>query len=265
LNLAPRFSTFDIPLEDGFHLLVNRLIELLEAISEATDIERITGTVRYRATKLLLDMATSFLLFQRHYESTYRGRATRLATLASTMAVAPIPLNRFAEQVWLATRYKLGGSRRSPIDSTEDLLTLIGDVHSLWNWELERLTGANSGPRDDDLMGRWLSKQNMVERIRGWASLAKRHGMLASVKSLPRWIRQVPKGSPRRLIYAVASEEFFALPALLAGGECDDDVWRQQLHQRLPVISGSRTFSSWRHAVKAIAWNYHHFLEPTRS
>jgi len=264
LDLATRFPASDIPLEDAFYLLVNRLIELLEAVCEADHIDPLTESARYRAAKLLLDMATSFLVFQRQYESTYRGRAARLPGLVATAAPAPIPLNRFAEQVRLTTKYKLGESQRLPITTADDLLVLIEDVHSLWAWELGRLTNADAGASDDELIKRWLTKQGRVQRIRGWASLAKRHGMLASVKSLPRWINQAPKGSPRRLIYAAASEQFFALPALLAGNARDDSVWRQS-HQQLPVIGNSRALSSWRDAAKAVAWNYHHFLESTRS
>ncbi len=264
LDLAPRFSASDIPLEDAFHLLMNRLIELLEAVCEADQIEPLTETARYRAAKLLLDMATSFLVFQRQYESTYLGRAARLLALAATAACVPIPLNRFAEQVRLTTKYKLGESQWLPITTADDLLVLIEDVHSLWAWELERLTDADAGTSDDELIKRWLAKQDRVQRIRGWASLAKRHGMLASVKSLPRWINQAPKGSPRRLIYASASEQFFALSALLASDERDDGVWRQS-YQQLPVTGDSRALSSWRDAAKVVAWNYHHFLESTRS
>jgi len=266
LELIPSFSASDIPFEDAFRTLLNRLIELLEAICEAKRLEPLMEIVRYRAAKLLLDMAASFLIFERQYQPTYRGRGARLAQLAAAAATAPIPLNRFAEQVCRASQYKLGESQRSPIETGQDLLKLIDDVHSLWVWELERLVAANTGLSDRELLRRWLREQGVVERLHGWASLAKRHGMLASVSSLAYWIGKVFRGSPRRLIYAAASELFFALPTAI-----DPDAPVREMqgwskpHWRLPVMDGAAKTRCWRDYARAVARNYHCFLESARS
>jgi hypothetical protein len=266
LELIPAFSIGDIPFEDAFRTLLNRLIELLEAVCEAKCLEPLPETVRYRAAKLILDMASSFLIFNRQYRSTYRGRANRLQELAAAGATGPIPMKRFAEQVCLTTKYKLGESQRSPVQTANDLLDLTCEVHPLWSWELERLVGAGNRLSDAELLRRWLREQSFLERIRGWISLVKRHGMLASVKLLPRWIPEAFNGSPRRLIYAAASELFFALPALLESGDStvNGPRWAQP-HWKLPVTSHLQGGESWRGFGYGIAWNYHHFLESTTS
>jgi hypothetical protein len=265
LDLIPRFSPSDIPFEDGFRILLNRLIELLEVVCEAKCIDSLTERVRYRAIKLLLDMATSLLVFERQYESTYRGRATRVAQLVETAGAAPIR-RQLAEQVRIATKYKLGESQRSPIQTGKDLLSLVDEVHSVWSWELRRLLGARIGLSDGELLRRWVREQGAIERLRGWGSLAKRYGMRASVKLFPRWIKEALEGSPRRLIYAAGSELFFALPALLdpARRLAGTQGWSQP-RWRLPVMSDSPGACSWRRFGCTVGWNYHHFLESTRS
>jgi hypothetical protein len=268
LNLVPSFSSADIPLEDGFCLLVNRMIELLEALCESRAGEQPTDTVRYRALKLWLDMATSFLLFQGRYEPSYRARATRLAELASASVSGPFPLSRFAERVSVATAFKLGESHRFPVKQTADLISLTEDTHSLWRWELRRLTGSNPNASDDELLRRWIGDQEIIARMRGWASVAKRYGTSGSLASLLRWIRQALGGSPRRLLYGTASELFFALPALLGGAKCDSESCWNELRLQLPIMSGSEDASqtcAWHRLGRAIAWNYHQFLEFTRS
>ncbi len=300
LSLAPGFAIADIPLEDGFRLLVNRIIELLEAVCESESPRSISDAVRYRAMKLWLDMATSFLLFQGQYESTYRRRAERLAQITLRAEArdngsidAPIPLSRFNEQVSLATDYKLGKAdriaglaARRRAGGEDELAGLINDAHSLWRWELTRLTGESRCASDDELLNRWIAAQDVLARMRGWAAVAKRHRASASVPLLPRWTRLALKGSPRRLIYAVASQLFFALPANLPGGASVDprpfvalrsagqalaSPWSGggsewgRLARKLPVMNELEGAGSWRSAGRAVAWNYRRFLEPTRS
>src|SRR5207249_7979397 len=75
LSLVPSFPPEQIPREDAWRLLCNRLIEQLEPLSTlrwpcaSPPVE-----VRYRTAKLYLDMATSFLLFAGAYAPSYRDR-----------------------------------------------------------------------------------------------------------------------------------------------------------------------------------------------
>jgi hypothetical protein len=272
LSLAPGFSIRDIPLEDGFQILLNRIIELLEALCSSSALT--SDVVRYRAMKLWLDMATSFLLFRGQYESTYRSRAERLRQIASRTGDdgepmdAPITPSRFSERVSVATDFKLSPSSGAGRVVPEDLVELIEDARSLWRWELEHLTGQSGGVSDDELLNQWRNSEELPARIRGWAATAKRHGLWRSAYALHRWARLVLRGSPRRLVYSVASRVFFRLPAILSedgNGLSGAYVEVTQPIYELPVVNKRETEDSWQGIGRAIAWNYHQFLETTRS
>ena len=123
-ELAPRFSPADIPLDDGLRLLMNRMIELLEVLctSRSTPAEdKCCAAVNYRAMKLWLDMATSFLLFHRRYKSTYRSRAESLAQMASECAAgdntsvdSPIQWTILRNELRLRLTINLGPARGRP-------------------------------------------------------------------------------------------------------------------------------------------------------
>ena len=266
LKLAPAFAATEIPLDDGFRLMMNRIIELIETVCELDAPATSAPAVRYRAMKLWLDMATSYLLFERQYVPSYRGRAERLRELAAARsALAPIPLRRFALTVALATRCKLGES--AEMREFADLAALIDDAHSLWRWELERLTGL--GASDTDLLRRWIAAEPLAARMRGWAGVARRLGIARAMARMPAWIGLARKGSPRRLIYAAASELLLDLPRLLQEDAVlgIDSRWNE-LRRGLPVANCPESPPSlclWRRLGRAISFNYNLFLVPTRS
>ena len=268
LALAPNFSRAAIPLEDGFRLLVNRIIELIESLCAmpAEPGAKLPERVRHSAAKLWLDTATSFLLFQGQYESTYRARGVKLKRSLASGLETPIDAARFAERVELATRWKLGEGESEPTVTIADLVTQIGDVRALWRWELGRLNAASSAAGDSELVQRWIAGQPVAARLRGWAAVVKRHGLVASLGRLPRWSVQAMAGSPRYLIYAAASELFFALPAILRRDpRAEAALSWARVGRRLPLARELKNGVSWRNAGQAIAWNYHQFLESTRS
>jgi len=270
LCLVPPFSPTDIPLEDGFRLLLNRMIELLDAVCEIDSYGSVTEKVRYRAMKLVLDTCTSYLLFEGQYESTYRERARRLGELATTTSTSqPLPLSSFAARVAEVTRVKLGECDALTEEKSTDLTELIDETHSIWRWELDRLTQSESSASDQELLHKWIVDQAPSARLRGWASIVKRSGTVQSLGHVPHWIVAAAKGSPRRLIYAAASELFFALPALLSsdGEPYHESRWRQ-LSAKLPVPTNSGSAlpdCAWRRLGNSIVFNYRCFLEATRS
>jgi hypothetical protein len=269
LELATPFASAAIPLEDGFRLLLNRMIELIDSIC-AAPVERDTALlperVRHSAAKLWLDTATSYLLFQGRYEATYRARGAGLARSLAAGLATPINAAHFAERVTMATHWKLGENTAMPTVTIDDLITQVGDVQKLWRWEVDRLNPA-SGPRGDrELMRRWIAGQPLAARARGWAAVVKRHGIARSLARLPRWAAQAMAGSPRYLIYGAASEFFFALPAILRPDSCATrpSSWAL-VRGELPIVNQAEDDGSWCHAGAAIAWNYHRFLEDTRA
>jgi len=170
LSLIPAFSPSDIPLEDGWRLLCNRMIELLEMTSRGKP-ERASASksgelghlsspgcdpspLTYSVAKVYLDMATSFLLFVGAYVPTYRGREARLRTLAKEVTShngrPPLPLARLSRRVTACTEFKLGTgnlhaddlSGEWPFVGTIPWEELCADVHTLWRWELAHLIRA---------------------------------------------------------------------------------------------------------------------------
>jgi hypothetical protein len=269
LELATPFASAAIPLEDGFRLLLNRMIELIESVCAAPcdlDAALLPERVRHSAAKLWLDTATSYLLFQGQYESTYRARGAGLVRSLAAGLATPIDAAHFVERVTVATQWKLGDNIAMPTVTVDDLVTQVGDAQKLWRWELGRLDPASGASGDRELMRRWIAGQPLAARGRGWAAVVKRHGITPSLARLPRWAAQAMAGSPRYLIYGAASEFFFALPAILRpdSGAARPPSWAF-VRRGLPVVNQAEEDGSWCHAGAAIAWNYHRFLEDTRA
>lgn len=268
LDLVPAFSANDIPLDDGFNLLSNRMLEMVEVLWPLDPDTPLPEAVRYRAVKLALDMGSSFLLFKREYRPTYRTRAARLAELAENVNMNSWFVRRLSHVVNGAVNYKLGKSQ-FPVEDLAGIDRLIDDARALWVWELQRLTGADSTVGDLELFRMWMTRQSAFGRIRGWASVVRRIGLRHSLSQFGRWMPLAMKGSPRRLIYQAASELLFALPGLVSDAPCiaENEAGWEQLRAQLPLEDESSTAppESWRRLGHAVSENYRTLLEFTRS
>lgn len=282
LSLIPVFSASDIPLEDAWRLLCNRMIEQLEVVDDlANGYTALPQRVQYRVVKLYLDMATSFLLFAGGYEPSYAQRAEKLRILADTPlpdSEYPFPPRRFAQQVASCTRLKLTGtdlgvasvSSRQPDSELAFWEEAVAHARLLWRWELERLTDTRVQLSNRALWERWAQRQTLSQRLRGWLYVLRRQGWHRSWREWIRWGRHGWQASPRYWVYAAASELFFELPCLLRsereGPEGSLD-WKE-LRSWLPVAgeagSGEK-LSRWRQLTSEIVWNYYRFLVETRA
>ena len=139
-------------------------------------------------------------------------------------------------------------------------------------WELSRLTN-NVGPRPE-LAEQWMRSQKFTEKLRGWAYVLRASGWLRSWRLWPRWMRCATQGSPRRLVYTAAGELYALPPAVLSveglSEEVNDSRFANSLKQiedLLPVanVSGQPGRRNWRQVAEVFCWNYHQFLENTRS
>jgi hypothetical protein len=275
LSLIPAFSPSDIPLEDGWRMLCNRMVEFIEVIDPAVE-KRVDPSPhgRYRMIKLYLDMATSFLLFQGAYAPTYLERAERLRALAEDPEAnrnCPFPLRGFAERVVHATQVKLqagdGVGAQAAEEGLEGMFSwaeLVNYARRLWRWELERLLSERwvappfracpersegaacrskarrdelSKVSDRELMRRWMRLQPVRKRLRGWASALRRCGWHRSWRHWPRWVKLGWRASPRYWVYAAASEFFFRFRVNLRGDGLAPEVDSQvrTIRSWLPV------------------------------
>lgn len=262
LHLIPELCARDVPKEDAWRLLCNRLIEQVEVMPSPDDADILTSAeARYRLVKLHLDMATSLLVFTGDYEPTYRGRSERLGALARQPATAgehPFPLEPFARTVEACTRWKLESSGSMP--PALSFSAALDQAHRLWRWELMRLTGTADPIADQALLDTLLARQPAGERFRGWLHVARRCGWHRSWRLWPRWARLARRGSPRYLVYSAACRALFAGPP--AGAAVDSVVIRDLPVVRPSVASGARP---WTEAVADIAFNYREFLVDTRA
>lgn len=269
LLLVPEFPSTSISREDAWRMLNNRMVELLEAsVRLWRGRASLPPEVFHRTVKLYLDMATSFLVFQKAYAPSYRQRAASLQALAERAAGTrrgPFDsLMAFSERVGKCTERKLqGGSFGEDFSFWQHALD---DARRLWEWELRELTGGGRTLSGLRLLQRWTESQPLRLRLRGWAYVMRRCGWHRSWRCWPRWARACRHGSPRYRIYAAAAALLFRLPALIESSQPwnEERPWRH-IVSLLPVagpglLSGRR---EWQTLAAEIAANYHQFLERT--
>lgn len=272
LSLTPAFAASDIPLEDAWRLLCNRLVEQLEAAPEMCERSTDPGErALYRTVKLHLDMATSLLVFLGCYEPSYRQRAERLRELARRQQTDAYPfrLEPFARIVTACTEWKLAeGDAPTPEGMSWE--GVIERSHRLWRWEVARLSAASPDLPDHALLDAWLKRQPAADRARGWLHVLRKCGWQRSWRLWPRWARLARRGSPRYLVYSAACRLLFELPRL--EGESSDRAgesrdW-EQLWGDLPVLrpwANQRRALPWQEAASEITWSYREFLVGTRA
>jgi hypothetical protein len=271
LSLVPSFSREQIPREDAWRLLCNRLVEQLEPLSTLRwPCASPPPAVRYRTAKLYLDMATSFLLFAGAYAPTYRDRAQALRRLVGREGASvdcPLPLAAFAARVEACTRYKLEATGGEELSSWTSWGEAVEQAHALWRWELARLTGASEGASDHALRERWRRRQPARARLRGWLNVLRNRGWHRSWRQWLRWTRLGVRSSPRLCVYAAGTELVFALSGRLGGDKpCDLDC--AELTSSLPVRLSSPDRGAavpWQDAAHDVFLNYREFLVGTRS
>ncbi len=284
LAQIPNFSASDIPLEDGWCLLSNRIVEQVEALAGLEQGPRaLPRHLFYRTVKLYLDMATSLLLFVGEYAPSYSEREQRLRTLAEKRHRDnrfPFDLRRFCDRVSECTRWKLAAVRlSSPQSALMDEFGFswweeaVDCARKLWRWELELLTPNRSELESRHLLHRWMRNQSLTRRLRGWLFVLREQGWHRSWRNWPRWTRLACGASPRYWVYSGASELFFQLPSAFMNSRQRADFRTncEGILSHLPVLSHAAfdrkgsTRDNWRHTASAVAYNYGKFLKETRS
>jgi hypothetical protein len=262
LDLIPRFTAVEIPIEDGWWFLCNRIIEQLGTVAKAKELPD-GESIRYRIAKLYLAMAAGYLLTIGRYEPSYRDRARRLREIAESGApqLSPIPLQRFSRFVSACTYLKLHGHTNDGGDQFPQWHDATADAEALWRWMLVRILDVDPQSSRSELLAMIAERQSFVARARGWLRAAiVRPRVFCS--SWSRWARLMRLGSPRYLVYGAASELFFH-----SGGT--EAVKSDQLAK----IAGNLPFNvrkddrdlTWGKVASMIADNFHSFVESTRS
>jgi hypothetical protein len=261
LRSIPGFTVADIPKEDGWWLLCNRMIEQLESAVAADGFSDDSTAVRYRIAKLYLAMAACYLLAIEQYGPSYRERVARLNELAASdnPPSTPISLQRFSRFVSQCTELKLHGEVAS--GHFPRWSEAVSDAEMLWRWALGRMLGLSASLSRAELLAELAARQPIFARAKGWVRAAY-VSPTTFRRNWLRWARLASSTSPRYLVYGAASELCFATPqpGAITANELVEIVARLPL---APSPAGQQL--SWLAAAKLVAHNFHVFLESTRS
>jgi hypothetical protein len=263
LRIMPQFAAAEIPIEDGWWFLCNRMIEQLESAADASSTNDEDSAVQYRIAKLYLAMAACYLLAIGQYVPSYRERVALLKQIAesSDPPPAPLPLKRFSESVSQCTDLKLQGEILGGPDQFPQWTDAVADAEVIWRWVISQMSGVSASLNRTDLLSAIASRQPLRARAKGWVRAAYVQPS-AFCRHCLRWAGLASTISPRYLVYGVAAELFFSSPTrnAMPANKLAEIVARLPLH---PVERQSSL--SWRAAARLVAHNFHVLLESTRS
>ncbi|MHB8525025.1 MAG: hypothetical protein ACYDD2_02560 [Candidatus Acidiferrales bacterium] len=237
LATAPRFPVEAIPRWDAWRMLNNRIVEQLYWVDRITVSDR-DELLRlyYQLIKCHIDLCTTLLVFAGKYEDTYAGRSAALTRWASGMSPGPAVefLSVVARKVAACTAFKLDPNGAEPPlgvrvhsddaevlrdDLRRALLSLTPLVEEVWCWEAAEFVRRNHDsptPRHALLL-EVLREQPITEKLRGWAKLMLMPAVRGQKGFMNRLGKLLLKGSPRYLVYGVAADLYFQVPAVLSG------------------------------------------------
>jgi|SRR5579862_180300 len=278
----PNFTSAEIPLEDGWRLLSNRMVEQFDALDGLEQKpKKLSTRLLYRTIKLYLDMATSFLLFAGEYAPSYSLREKRLLTIKETRPGNddfPFDLRSFCDRVIECMQLKLSqewiNASANPAAATELGFSwweeAIRYAQLLWRWELALLTRASVRNNNQELLERWMKCQPVFRRLRGWTHVVREQGWNGTLENWRHWIRIGWCASPRDRVYQAASEVLFELPFLSKNnyGTSRTDADWEKVRSFLPVtpkLEARHNSPHWRGLAMDITSNYQRFLTNTRS
>jgi len=253
---APRFQVAEIPREDGWRMLCNRLVEMLEVFS-GDAASSLGSDADYRAVKLNLDLATSILVFAGLYQPGYQERARIFLKHCWELSErVGTDLTLFATELNECTQAKLG---RVPIPRLQhsQWQAVVRRALDVCSWELQQMLGKSIASNDPEkLMEMWIDRQSIRAKLRGWGYVVRAQGWFASWRQWPRWARMSLSASPRYWIYAAALR---AAQQLAAGGKSPHTV----RGCNLPV--SSRPLNSQDALRQEIARNYRESVAGTNA
>ncbi|TAN21957.1 MAG: hypothetical protein EPN33_09895 [Acidobacteria bacterium] len=203
LDETPQFQISDLPREDAWRLLANRLMELVPSAVAAAPPQ--TPQQVYPWVKLYLDMATSYLLFAGAYAPSYRARSQQMRVQFDAQGGDPLGCitSALVAQVEACTAWKLNPHAGiTTLFRSGFRAHALAAARQLWLWELQQLTGSPAADASV-LWRRWLHQHSLAGRLRGWAS-AVRHDGLPSPRYWPRWLLLAAHASPRHCVYEAA-------------------------------------------------------------
>jgi hypothetical protein len=287
-----RNTDIQISEEDGWRLLANRTLELLEIVPELLgDNEQLSEAAQYRLTKLYCDMATSILVFKHQFVSGYQGRSEALHGLQQRGLLSDLPfdIDGFVRRVAQCTEYKIHQvwDGPSPFLTRDSVQEAVGILRLLWAWELAQMGGvARSSP--ETVRRLHMRNQDLKTRLRGWAFVMRRRGVLDCLRYGWRWLHLMRISSPRYCVYAATLGFWRSLETAVSSfgfqvsseasskttTEAPASSGFEHRDSKLETLDSARNWlpigspfggasTSVNDLAKAILWNYQEFLVET--
>ena len=270
LDTIPTMDEKEIPKEDGWYLLSNRIIEQIKAL-DAFLMRRSFQNFLFSYSKMIVDLATSILIFTNLYRSSYRERAVLIEEGVKRIENPSLrkELSKLPETVrfWvdvrsnplLLTRVITGKCRN---DILVKWLELIPIVKKIWIWELNLLLGEEKTLDVERLLERLLLKEPLRRKIKGWAKLLLMPELSWDMALSKAALKNLFFGSPRYMTYAGSSLLYFHLPGLIGKDSSEKEEKVLNLVERyIPVRFGSPNgLPMWRYYGTELVKGWEVFL-----
>ena len=271
LDLIPKFGARDIPLEDAWRLLSNRMCEHVEIAGKIADFtSRLAPQLEYHTVKVCLDTVTSLTLFAGNYSPSYRARQQALECCPSRIfekLELPVAWNEFLDVSAACSRWKLDPQLQGLSLDWDRWRKINRCAAAVWRWELQQLAGLRHGSDAGQLLLAWNRSQPISKRFKAWANLIRLRGLDEARRNWRRWLTMRHGATPRDWTYRVAFELFSALP-ILFGLEpmavAAEPDW-SELNRSLPLrgAHSSESPRNWRRLAEDVALNYRLIAERT--
>ena len=222
LALIPRFEPSEIPREDAWRLLSNRMVEWLDLLVNKDTLS--AQLEFYTLTKQYLDLITSLSIFAGLYKASYKERAAQAdqlkkwlgqhlpslpgsGLLEASAIAADFKANsdadefrwlRDGEKADLRSRLKLAG-----MEWLQDGLPLI--TATAWTWELAQISGRQI-PHADGALQALRGNQRWKDWMLGWGRIVARPHLRTGTLFFQRMPFLAPQGTPRNLVYVCAEQ-----------------------------------------------------------
>jgi hypothetical protein len=259
LEQIPIYAASGLSREDAWRTLSNRLVEQMEA-----DVEIGAGdALCYRSIKLCLDLASSLLVFFGRFEAGYRTRLSRMEEFALTPGAGqlPIPIAEFLALLRLCTTAKL-----QPEVVADPGAVLAEQITrwawQAWLWELERMTGSDTGAGAEDMIGVFGRSLGGERLLRGWLFAVRRAGWLHSAPYWTKWLWLLTrKLTPRHAVYLAA----YRWRQAQRQENCNGESQPMEAVRDLLPVDGTAQAATAAGVARQLVWNYQEFVMETRA
>jgi hypothetical protein len=245
---------------DGFRLLNNRIMEIVNARAEWESHANPTPVVIYALDKFWRELGSSLSTFVGCYRTTYQQRGTALLSILPTLE------DRLGNAARMLTA-RLGSANApgcSQVRITEneifaEFASAMAAAAEVWNWESGHLlTGDSRGRGWRDVSVRLRKIEKTSHRIRDWGRLVRR-GAIVRYLGVPALAAIARAGSLGNAIYTAGCLLCFHWEEFGSDDEANRDIVRSvsglfdlepRIGPRYRQLLVQRTYQAWNEHLR---------------